>query len=322
MGNNSNVRAREANRIFRKFGKQPYQRARRIHSNFRQGQRTDLASENQCGLLELPQNFAEVAGKETIEIAAGKSGFGNKETYRQAKAVAHHAAPELAQAMDQGHVAISTAAKLASAPVEVQRNAAADPKKAVELAKSASQQKSTEIKAAAVAIQKREMQTEMAEMRALRPARVIDVPALVLAEHAENEIRKDFTVSERVEIGKAVEAELKAIGERRGRPRQEREGQGTLVEEEIPVNLPEFESGETREIAAKKAGFGSDKTYRDAKAVTEHAEPELIAAMDNGAVAISTAARLVSAPVEVQRNAAADPKKAAVCRGSWRENSR
>ena len=56
----------------------------------RQGQRTDLASENQCGLLELPQNFAEVAGKETIEIAAGKSGFGNKETYRQAKTVAHH----------------------------------------------------------------------------------------------------------------------------------------------------------------------------------------------------------------------------------------
>ena len=115
-----------------------------------------------------------------------------------------------------------------------------------------------------------------------------------VAEHAENEIRKDFTVSERVEIGKAVEAELKAIGERRGRPRQEREGQGTLVEEEIPVNLPEFESGETREIAAKKAGFGSDKTYRDAKTVTEHAEPELIAAMDNGAVAISTAAKLAN----------------------------
>lgn len=260
----------------------------------RQGQRTDLASEGQGSLLgELRKNFCEV-NKRTDQVAAEKAGFGNETTYRQAKTVAHHATPELAQAMDQGHVAISTAARLVSAPVEVQRQAVADPKKAVELAKSASQQKSTEIKAAAVAIQKREMQTEMAEMRALRPARVIDVPALVLAEHAENEIRKDFNVSERVEIGKAVEAELKAIGERRGRPRQEREGQGTLVEEEIPVNLPEFESGETREIAAKKAGFGSDKTYRDAKTVTEHAEPELIAAMDNGAVAISTAAKLAN----------------------------
>ena len=52
----------------------------------------------------------------------------------------------------------------------------------------------------------------------------------MLAEHAENEIRKDFTVSERVEIGKAVEAELKAIGERRGRPKQENENQGELVD--------------------------------------------------------------------------------------------
>lgn len=49
---------------------------------------------------------------------------------------------------------------------------------------------------------------------------MIDVPAIVLAEYAENEIRKDFTVSERVEIGKTVKAELKAIGERRGRPRK------------------------------------------------------------------------------------------------------
>jgi len=44
------------------------------------------------------------------------------------------------------------------------------------------------------------------------PARVIDVPALVLAEHAENEIRKDFTPLERVAIGEAVEAELEGHG--------------------------------------------------------------------------------------------------------------
>lgn len=89
----------------------------------RQGKRTDLANENQAGLLELPQNFAEVAGKETIEVAAGKAGFGNKETYRQAKTVVESATPELVTAVDQGKVAISTAAKLATAPVEVQRQA-------------------------------------------------------------------------------------------------------------------------------------------------------------------------------------------------------
>ena len=100
-----------------------------------------------------------------------------------------------------------------------------------------------------------------------------------VAEHAENEIRKDFTVSERVEIGKAVEAEL---GKRQGqRTDLASEGQGGLLE--LPGNCPEFESGETREIAARKAGFGSDRTYLRAKTVAHHA---------------------------------------AVCRGSWRENSR
>lgn len=147
--------------------------------------------------------------------------------------------------------------------------------------------------------------------RSTIPARVIDVPAIVLAEHAENEIRKDFTVSERVEIGKAVEMEL---GERRGRPKQESENQGELVESEIVEILPHFtepDSGQkTREIAAQKAGFGSDKTYRDAKTVVEKATPELVAAMDEAMISVSTAAKLAVAPVEVQRQAVADPKKA------------
>ena len=51
---------------------------------------------------ELPQNFAEVAGKETRQVAAEKAGFGNAETYRQAKTVTEKAAPELVEAVDQG----------------------------------------------------------------------------------------------------------------------------------------------------------------------------------------------------------------------------
>lgn len=58
------------------------------------------------------------------------------------------------------------------------------------------------------------------------------------------EFRKDFTVSERVEIGKALEAEL---GNRNGkRP---------------PENFPEVRKGDTRDLAAKAAGFGNGKTY-------------------------------------------------------------
>lgn len=54
------------------------------------GQRTDLKAEGQAELLEggLPQSFAEVGRGETAEIAAKGAGFGNPETYLQAKALA------------------------------------------------------------------------------------------------------------------------------------------------------------------------------------------------------------------------------------------
>ena len=75
-------------------------------------------------------------------------------------------------------------------------------------------------------------------------------------------MRKDFTVSERVAIGKAIEEYL---GNRHGqRPDKER------VE-----NLPHVKPGrKTRARAAEKAGFGNDATSRQAKKVGERAEPE------------------------------------------------
>ena len=145
-----------------------------------------------------------------------------------------------------------------------------------------------------------------------------------LPEFESGELVENFPQVEsgRVAIGEAVEAELKAMGERRGRPKQGNDQQVELVEGEISRNLDEFPNGRTDEIAAQKAGFGNKDTYRQAKTVAHHATPELAQAMDQGHVAISTAAKLASAPVEVQRNAAADPKKAAVCQGSERQNSR
>ena len=60
----------------------------------------------------------------------------------------------------------------------------------------------------------------------------------------------DFTVSERVEIATAVEAEL---GERRGRP------------EKNSQNFGELNSNKGKrsdEIAAEKSGYGNKETYR------------------------------------------------------------
>jgi ParB/RepB/Spo0J family partition protein len=49
--------------------------------------------------------------------------------------------------------------------------------------------------------------------RATIPARIVDVPSILAGEYAENEVRKDFTPSERVAIARAVEHQL---GDRRG----------------------------------------------------------------------------------------------------------
>lgn len=142
------------------------------------------------------------------------------------------------------------------------------------------------------------------------PARIVHVDSLLQAEHAENEIRKDFTASERVAIAKAVEEEIKAQGERRGRPKAD-SGQTDLIVDEKVVNSPQFEPGQkTRDAAAMAAGFDSEWAYRQAKKVTEDGTQELIDAMDQGEIAISTAAKLANAPPEIQRKAAANPKEA------------
>jgi ParB family chromosome partitioning protein len=100
------------------------------------------------------------------------------------------------------------------------------------------------------------------------PARVVDVPSIMAGEYAENEMRKAFTVSERVAIGEAVEREL---GNRQGR-RTDR----------LPGEVPEVPRGtETRRAAAERAGFGNETTYRQAKALVAEA-PDLAAHVDAG----------------------------------------
>ena len=82
-----------------------------------------------------------------------------------------------------------------------------------------------------------------------------------------------------------AEADREELGDRRGR-NQYSEGLD---------NCPEADA---RDIAAKRAGFSSGKQYERAKTVTTHGAPELIAAMDSGRVAISTAAVLAAAPLQ------------------------
>jgi len=120
-------------------------------------------------------------------------------------------------------------------------------------------------------------------------ARIVRVSSILAGEYAENEIRKDFTPSERVAIGKAIEAE---IGSR----------QGQRTDQELVGNCPQVASGvKTREIAAAKAGFDSPRTYERAKKVVDKAVDEVLAQMDAGDLSISAAAVIAEQPLEAQR---------------------
>lgn len=118
------------------------------------------------------------------------------------------------------------------------------------------------------------------------PARIVPITSIVLGEYAENEVRKDFTLSERSAIGEAVEREL---GERRG-------GDTSSGEQSNPQNFAECKGKETRQIAAEKAGLGNKETYRQVKKVTNQAESELVDAMDEGRIKPSVAADLADMP--------------------------
>ncbi len=144
--------------------------------------------------------------------------------------------------------------------------------------------------------------------------RIVNVPSMVEAENDENEVRLEFTPSERVSIAAAIGAE---IGERRGRPSNDAtenpqdiaeipKGQETRdFATENVGKRPQFEVGEkTGDFAAKKAGFGSRRTFERAKSVVENAEPELVDAMDSGKVSILAAHRATKLEPEVQREIA------------------
>ncbi|MBK8638604.1 MAG: ParB N-terminal domain-containing protein [Chromatiaceae bacterium] len=135
-------------------------------------------------------------------------------------------------------------------------------------------------------------------------ARIIAVDSL-MAEHAENEVRKDFTASERVAIAVAIEEK---IGKRQGQRNDKAPARG--LQENFPEVGATPSERQTRAIAARASGFGNETTYLQAKSVVTHAEPELVAAMDRGDIAVSTAAQLAKAEPEVQQEAASQPNTA------------
>jgi ParB-like chromosome segregation protein Spo0J len=118
------------------------------------------------------------------------------------------------------------------------------------------------------------------------PARVIDIGSLLLGEWAENEFREELRPSEKVAIGMAVE---KLLGDRRGS--NQFKDKSTPKEDRQIFVYPQ-NGRKTAEIAADAAGFDNPETYRQARKVVANGIPATVAAMDDGAISVSAAAKV------------------------------
>lgn len=113
------------------------------------------------------------------------------------------------------------------------------------------------------------------------PATIIDIDLMLHGQYAENEHRKDFTISERVAIVNALRS-FSHGGDRRSDQVRNSENESLTLAD-----------------ATKKMDFGKDSFYR-ANEVTERGTPELVEAMDTGKLSINAAYELSKAAPEEQ----------------------
>ena len=118
------------------------------------------------------------------------------------------------------------------------------------------------------------------------PARVIDIDAddpvtALRMEQAENNIRKDFTPMEKVEIARRIE---EAMAGRRGVRHDTDRGANICMS---------GNAGPSRDIAAQAVGWSGEQ-YRKAKKVAESDDEEVKAAMNTGSVSVNKAYKAVT----------------------------
>jgi len=107
------------------------------------------------------------------------------------------------------------------------------------------------------------------------PCRTVDVSSIAAGEWAENELRKNFTPSERVAILQTIKR--KPVGDQR-----------------------RSQNFVTADTAAKMSGFGNRETARQAETVVQRGVSQLVQSMDTGGAAISVAAKIATLEPEAQ----------------------
>ena len=116
------------------------------------------------------------------------------------------------------------------------------------------------------------------------PARIVEVKSVLHGQIAENTMRKDYTVSERVAIVESLST-FRHGGDRRSDQAR------TCDDEKL-----------TADEAAKRAGLGGKDGYYRAKLVVEQGVPELVEAMDQGELKVSVAAAIAEMAPDQQHS--------------------
>lgn len=114
------------------------------------------------------------------------------------------------------------------------------------------------------------------------PARIVDVPSVLLGQIDENVLRKEFTLTEQIAIVDSLGPFTHGGDRRSNQARNSSLGSLTLAD------------------ACKLVGISED-TYRRTKVVIEHGVPELAEAMDAKELSVHAAETLAQAPANTQK---------------------
>lgn len=118
----------------------------------------------------------------------------------------------------------------------------------------------------------------------------MEADEMLMLEIAENEQRKEFTVSEKL----AFAERIRMVEVEKGKQRRMRKPVNGQMDSEVGNCPPQTDernkAGKVREIVARKVGFSSDRQMRRAKEVAEK-RPDLMDRVDKGEQSISGAYR-------------------------------
>ncbi len=144
------------------------------------------------------------------------------------------------------------------------------------------------------------------------PCSILDIESIVIGEHTENEMRKDFTMTERDAIRREIEKHI--IVKKGGA------GGGTARSSHLAGSNSKPSSGQdTADFTAKKSGLSSEQTARRVRFVVEHGIPELQKAMDDGVITPNKAAATAKLPADMQKDVLSGKTKLTSRKGKPKE---